>query len=146
MTANETPSESDIIEINRSIVEEFRRTGNVERFPGAPIVVLTVTGARSGREQVVPLGFTRDGDDVIVIASKGGRPENPAWYHNLKANPQVKVELPGDSFQAEAIVTEGDERQRLYDAQAAQIPVFAEYQTRTTRQIPVIRLRRTASA
>jgi deazaflavin-dependent oxidoreductase (nitroreductase family) len=87
---------------------------------------------------VNPLAFTRDGGRYVVIASKGGYPTNSDWYHNLVTHPEVIVEVDRMRFAARAIVTVGDERRRLFDAQAAIMPNFADYQTRTNRPIPVI--------
>ncbi len=126
---------------NLTVVETFR--ANNGRMPnGAAVLLLTSTGARSGQTRLNPLAYTRDGDRFVVIASKGGNPSNPDWYHNVVANPEVTVEVDGDRFQARARVTEGTERQRLFDAQAALMPNFAEYQQQTSRQIPVIVLER----
>ena len=111
-------------------------------FAGRPLLLLTTTGAKSGQQRVSPLVYTTDGDHIVIIASKGGAPTNPDWYHNVVANPVVTVELPGDTFQARATVAEGAERERLYNAQAALMPGFAEYQEKTTRQIPVVVLER----
>ena len=132
---------------NRGLVEEFRATdGHVTgRFAGRPLVLLTTTGARSGLPRTIPLVYSRDGDNIVVIASKGGEPTHPDWYHNLVANPIVTVELPGDTYQANAIVTQGAERRRLFDQQAAEMPFFAEYELTTPRQIPVILLQRIPS-
>jgi deazaflavin-dependent oxidoreductase (nitroreductase family) len=132
---------------NRGLVEEFRATnGNVTgRFAGRPLVLLTTIGARSGRPRTIPLVYSRDRDNIVVIASKGGEPTHPDWYHNLVANPTVTVELPGDTYQARAIVTEGAERRRLFDQQAAEMPFFAEYERTTQREIPVILLERIQS-
>jgi deazaflavin-dependent oxidoreductase (nitroreductase family) len=107
-------------------------------FAGRTLLLLTTTGARSGKPLTKPLGFTRDGERYVVIASKGGSPTNPAWFHNLRANSKVTIEVGAEKFEAEASVPEGTERQRLYDQQAAQMPVFAKYQDMTTRQIPVV--------
>src|SRR6476620_2413459 len=127
-------------DFNQSLIEEFRaNNGKVTGvFAGRPVVLLTTTGAKSGRPRTSPLVYTTDGDRMVIIASKGGAPTNPDWYHNIVANPVVTVELPGETFQARATVAEGEERQRLYDAQAALMPAFAEYQQKTTRQIPVV--------
>ena len=125
---------------NQRVIEEFRANGGVVHGRGSSLLLLTTTGAKSGQQRTTPLAYTRDGDHYIILASKGGAPTNPAWYHNLVANPTVTVELPGRSFQARAVVTEGEERQRLFDAQAQVMPAFAEYQRNTTRQIPVIAL------
>jgi deazaflavin-dependent oxidoreductase (nitroreductase family) len=86
--------------------------------------------------------FTREGGDYVVIASKGGAPSHPAWYHNLVANPEVTVEIPGETFTARARVAEGEERDRLYATQAADMPAFSDYQTKTDRVIPVVVLAR----
>jgi deazaflavin-dependent oxidoreductase (nitroreductase family) len=129
---------------NRGLVEEFRTTeGNVTgRFANRPLLLLTTTGAKSGQPRTVPLVYTRDGDRIVVIASKGGEPTNPDWYHNIVANPIVTVELPGNTFQARASVAQGDERRRLFDQQAAEMPFFAEYERTTPRKIPVVVLER----
>jgi deazaflavin-dependent oxidoreductase (nitroreductase family) len=131
-------------DFNKALIEEFRANGGTVTgpFAGRPVVILTTTGAKSGQPRTIPLVYTTDGDRIVIIASKGGAPTNPDWYHNLVANPIVTVELPGDTFQARATVVEGEERKRLYDAQAALMPGFAEYQEKTTRQIPVVVLER----
>jgi deazaflavin-dependent oxidoreductase (nitroreductase family) len=133
-------------DFNQSLIEEFRANdGKVTGvFAGRPLLLLTTTGARSGQPRVSPLVYTTDGDRIVIIASKGGAPTNPDWYHNMVANPVVTVEMPGETFQARATVAEGTERTRLYDAQAALMPGFAEYQQKTTRQIPVVILERLA--
>jgi deazaflavin-dependent oxidoreductase (nitroreductase family) len=130
---------------NQQIIEEFRanegRVGG--NFEGRTLLLLHHRGAKTGTERINPVAYQRLSDDsVSIFASKGGAPTNPDWYHNLVANPVVTVELPGETFQARATVIEGEERQRLYDAQAALMPGFAEYQQKTTRQIPVVVLER----
>jgi deazaflavin-dependent oxidoreductase (nitroreductase family) len=105
------------------------------------MLLLTTTGAKTGRRLTSPLVYSKDGDDIIVIASKAGAPTNPDWFHNLKANPEVTVEVGTDEFEARAEITEGDERQRLFDAQAELMPNFKEYEAATDRVIPVVRLR-----
>jgi len=107
-------------------------------FAGRTLLLLTTTGARSGRPLTKPLGFTRDGERYVVIASKGGAPSNPAWFYNLRANPRVTLEIGAETFEALASVPEGAERERLYAQQSAQFPVFAKYRDMTTRQIPVV--------
>jgi deazaflavin-dependent oxidoreductase (nitroreductase family) len=131
-------------DFNQSLIEEFRATnGKVTGdFAGRPLLLLTTTGARSGQPRVSPLVYTTDGDHIVIIASKGGAPTNPDWYHNVVANPVVTIELPGETFQARATVAEGAERERLFNAQAALMPGFAEYQQKTTRRIPVVVLER----
>jgi deazaflavin-dependent oxidoreductase (nitroreductase family) len=107
-------------------------------FAGRTVLLLTTTGARSGRRLTKPLGFTRDGERYVVIASKGGSPTNPAWFHNLRANPRVRIEVGAEQFDALASVPEGAERERPYEQQAAQFPMFARYKEMTMRQIPVV--------
>lgn len=133
-------------DFNRSLVEQFRANdGTVKTgpFQDAPLLLLTTRGARSGRPHTTPLVFTTDGDRIVVIASKGGAPTHPQWYRNVVANPIVTVELGTESFEARAVVTAGEERERLYRSQAEKMPFFADYARRTTRQIPVIVLERT---
>ncbi len=131
--------------VNGDVIDQFRKNdGKIESgiFKGARLLLLTTTGAKSGRPRVNPLAFTRDGDNYVVIASKGGAPAHPDWYHNLVAHPEVSVEVSTaegtEQFAAHARVAEGDERERLYAAQAAIMPGFAEYQRKTQRQIPVV--------
>ena len=115
-------------EHNRGVIEEFRANGGKD-----DLLLLTTTGAKSGAIRVNPLNYTRDGARIILIASKAASPTHPDWYHNLVANPEVTVEVGSERFQARASIAEGEERQRLFDQQAAQMPFFAEYQQRTTR-------------
>ena len=131
-------------EFNRNLIAEFRANDGVVtgRFAGRPLLILTTTGAKSGLPREIPLVYSKDGDRLVVIASKGGAPTNPDWYHNLVANPTVTVELPGDTFQATATVAEGAERDRLFAQQAAEMPFFAEYQRNAERRIPVVVLAR----
>ena len=131
-------------EFNRGLIEEFRANGGKVsgRFAGSPVVIVTTTGARSGLPRTTPLVYSRDGDRIVIIASQGGEPTHPDWYHNLVANPGVTVELPGETFSARATVAEGEERTRLFDRQAALMPFFAEYERTTPRQIPVVVLKR----
>ena len=131
-------------EFNRGVIDEFRTNeGQVGGlFQGAPMLLLTSTGAKTGRRHTTPVVYTTDGDRLVILASKGGSPTNPAWYHNLVANPEATVELGPDTFKVKAVVTTGEERSRLFEQQAAVMPNFAEYQQKTTRQIPVIALER----
>ena len=102
------------------------------------MLLLTTTGARSGRPRVSPLVYTTDDDRMVIIASKGGAPTHPDWFHNLVANPAVTLEVGSEAFPARASVAEGDERQRLWDQMVAQMPGFADYQRNTSREIPVV--------
>lgn len=135
----------DFLAFNQSVIDEFRANDGVcgGPFEGMPMVLLTMTGAKSGRTLCSPLVHSTDGDDVVVIASKGGAPEHPNWYYNLVANPEVTVEVGSQKWQARAELAEGDERARLYAAQAAAMPQFADYEksaSETGRVIPVFRL------
>ena len=135
---------NDFAGYNRALIEEFRTNGGkvTGMFEGAPLVLVTTTGAKSGQPRIAPVAYTRDGDNVVIIASKGGAPTSPDWFHNLVANPDVTVELPDETYAARAIVPEGAERDRLFNAMAAKMPNFAEYQKATTRVIPVVVLER----
>jgi len=135
----------DFLAMNRAVIDEFRANEGVcsGMLEGMPMVLVTMTGAKSGRELCSPLVYSTDGDDIIVAASKGGAPENPSWYHNLVANPNVTVEVGTEKWEGTAQLTEGAERDRLYAAQAAQMPQFAEYEksaTQAGRVIPIFRL------
>ena len=114
-------------------------------FQGRPVLILTTTGAKSGERRENPLAYTRDGDHYVVIASKRGAPTHPHWFHNLVAHPEVILEVLGERFAARARVAEGEEHDRLYAAQAALMPGFAEYQLKTSRKIPVVVLERIGS-
>ena len=131
---------------NRKIIEEFRANHGVVGgpFEGAPMILVTHTGAKSGTERTNPLVYTRDGDRYVIIASKGGAPDNPDWYHNLKANPRATVEVGDERFEAEVeVYTDGPERDRLFDGMAEAMPNFRDYANNTTRVIPVMALSRT---
>lgn len=138
------PTDDEFKAFNRNLIDEFRNnqgkvTGIFER---APLLLLTTTGARSGRPFTTPLVYSTDGDRLVVIASKGGAPTSPDWYHNVVAHPKVTIELPGERFEATASIAQGAERDRLYQAQAALMPNFADYERNTTRVIPVVVLER----
>jgi deazaflavin-dependent oxidoreductase (nitroreductase family) len=115
-------------------------------FVGRPMVILTTVGAKSGEVRETPLVYSRDGDRIVIVASMGGAPRHPSWYHNLVAQPRVTVEIDGQRYPAIAEVADGAERRRLYDQHAAINPSFLEYEARTSRVIPVITLRRAASS
>jgi deazaflavin-dependent oxidoreductase (nitroreductase family) len=131
---------ADMNEFNRKIIDEFHANGGVVGgpFEGMPMILVHHTGAKSGTPYTSPLVYSRNGEDYVVIASKGGAPEDPQWFRNLVANPEVTVEIGTDTIPVRARVAEGDERDRLYGAQAEAMPNFAEYAKATTRQIPVV--------
>jgi deazaflavin-dependent oxidoreductase (nitroreductase family) len=127
-------------DFNTQVVSEFRdnagRVGGM--FEGANMLLLHHTGAKSGTERVAPLVYLPDGDHYVIFASKGGAPENPAWYHNIKAKPDAKIEVGEETVEVEVQEAQGDERERLYAAQVAVMPQFAEYAEKTDRLIPVL--------
>jgi deazaflavin-dependent oxidoreductase (nitroreductase family) len=129
---------------NRQIIEEFHANeGKVGGpYEGAPLLLLTTTGAKSGKQRINPLAYTTDGEHLVIIASKAGAPTNPDWYHNIVAHPDVTVEVGTETFEARATVVEGAERDELYANRVAIMPNFAEYQAKTTRKIPVVVLTR----
>lgn len=129
---------------NESVIDEFR--ANAGKLSGdlaeMPVVLVTMTGAKSGREICKPLLHTRDGDDVVVIASNEGAPRPPAWYHNLVANPLVTIELGAERWRAIAVLAEGDDRWRLFDrlASTPQMTKYADRVRDVSREIPIFRL------
>jgi deazaflavin-dependent oxidoreductase (nitroreductase family) len=127
-------------DFNANVIDEFRANGGkvAGMFEGMTMVLVTHKGAKSGTERTTPLVCSTDNGKVVVIASMGGAPTNPAWYHNMVANPEVTVEFGTDTYRARAVEATGDERQRLYDQQAAAMPQFSEYAAKTTRTIPVL--------
>jgi deazaflavin-dependent oxidoreductase (nitroreductase family) len=129
---------------NAGIIEEFRANGGRVGGPFAnvPLLLLHTTGARTGRPRVNPLAYLVDGDRYVVIASKGGAPTNPDWYHNVVAHPDVSVEVGTETLFARAVVVTGAERDGLYRRQAERLPAFGDYARRTKRTIPVIALER----
>ena len=127
-------------EVNEVVIAEYRATGGnlTNAFVGTPILLLTHRGARSGTAYTSPLASTSAGADYVVIGSMGAAPADPQWYRNLVAHPDVTIEVGADTIAVRARVAEGDERERLFRAQADEIPNFDDYQARTTRQIPVV--------
>lgn len=127
---------------NQKIIDEFRsNNGKVGgRFENSTLLILHTIGAKSGKERVNPVAYVKDGDQLVIIASKGGAPDNPDWYYNLRANPKVTVEVGTDKFQAQAEQVSEPERSRLYQKMVDMMPGFAEYEQKTDRVIPVIKL------
>lgn len=130
-------------ELNRQVIEEFRANAGRVGGEGRPLLLLTTTGRKTGRMYTTPVMYLADGDGYCVFASKGGAPEHPAWYLNLVANPRVIVEVGTERFEAQATVVGPDERNTLYRKQASLYTQFTEYERKTTRTIPVVRLTRT---
>lgn len=111
----------------------------------APILLLTTKGRKSGAEHTSPLIFVRAGEDVAIIASKGGAPQHPAWFLNIEAEPNVQVQVKDDVYDAKARLAEGAERARLWDEAVKVWPQYADYQAATDRKIPVVVLERKPS-
>ena len=130
-------------DFNAQIIEEFHanqgRVGGP--FEGATLLLLHHVGAKSGKDRINPLVYNRDADRYVVFASKAGAPTNPDWYHNLKANPNVAIEVGTETINVVAEEATGEERDRLFQAQVERSPQFAEYQSKTDRLIPVIVLK-----
>jgi len=133
---------SDPNDWNAKIIDEFRRNeGRVGGpFDGATILLLHSTGARTGLPRLHPLVYLPDGDRRVVFASKGGAPNNPHWYHNLLAHPDVRIEVGTATVPVRAVVITGPERDELYARQVQRRPAFGDYERKTTRVIPVIAL------
>jgi len=129
---------------NNKIIEEFRANDGVVggRFTGHPLLLLHSTGAKSGKERINPVAAFEDGEKLYIVASKSGAPTNPAWYYNIVANPEVKVEYGTDTFRAQATIVEEPERTDLYAKAASEFAAFGEYIEKTKRVIPVIILTR----
>ncbi len=125
---------------NSKIIAEFRANGGRVggQFEGAPLLLLHTVGAKSGRERVNPVMYQVVGDNFAVFASKAGAPTNPDWYHNLLANPRVSAEIGTQTIEADARVADEQERDPIWTAQKQAYPGFADYETKTTRQIPVV--------
>ncbi|ADI07055.1 hypothetical protein SBI_03934 [Streptomyces bingchenggensis BCW-1] len=129
---------------NQQIIEEFRAGGGKVGgpFEGGDLLLLTTTGAKSGEPHTVPLGYVRDGGLHLVVASNLGAPRHPAWYHNLLAHPVVRVEVGTEAYEAIAVPAEGARRDELFERVVRAAPGYGDYQSRTTRTLPVVVLER----
>jgi len=131
---------------NQSVIDEFRANeGKVAAFEHQPLLLLHHKGSKSGVERVNPVAYLPVGDAYAVFGSRGGSPTNPGWYHNLLANPETIVEVGTETIPVRARVAEGEERDRIWSEQKRANQNFADYETRTTRPIPVVVLERVAS-
>lgn len=131
-------------DFNQQVMDEFHaNAGKVGgRFKEADLLILTSTGVRSGQTRWNPVAYTEDGDRFVIVASKGGAPTNPDWYHNLIANPSAVIEVGTQVIAVQASVATGAERERLYTQHAAKMPQFLEYAKNSKRTIPVVVLTR----
>lgn len=125
---------------DRTIADFRAHEGRITtgRLAGSKLLLLTSVGARSGRPQTTPLGYTRDGDRYVVVGSNSGSSNQPAWLFNVRADPHVSVEVGTETFPAVATVTTGEERRRLFAAHVDAIPHFATYEKMTERELPVV--------
>ncbi|HWG12925.1 MAG TPA: nitroreductase family deazaflavin-dependent oxidoreductase [Streptosporangiaceae bacterium] len=124
---------------NTSVIDEFRANGGkVSAFPANNLLLLHHTGARSGQERVSPLAYLPVDGGYAIFASKAGAPDNPAWYYNLQANPEATVEIGTDAIPVTARVASSEEREPIWTRQKELQPGFAEYEQKTSRQIPVV--------
>jgi len=135
-------------DFNAQIIDEFRanngRVGGM--FEGSPLLLLHHTGARSGTDRVNPLAYLGDDGRYVIFASKGGAPTNPDWYYNLKAHPDVTIEVGTETIGVTVSQAAGEERDRLFRAQAERVPQFAEYEEKAGRVIPVMILTPTGAS
>jgi deazaflavin-dependent oxidoreductase (nitroreductase family) len=129
-------------DFNTQVIDEFRANDGVVggMFEGMPLLLLHHVGARSGQARIAPLVYLADGSRYVIFASKGGAPENPAWYHNVLTNPDTEIEVGAEKVSVKAVELTGDERDSVYRTQVAAAPQFGEYEAKTTRKIPVIAL------
>lgn len=137
-------SDTDRINHNRHVIEEFRANGGKVQGWG-PLILLTTRGAKSGQERIYPLMAVPYEGNYLAVASKGGAPKNPLWYNNLLAHPDVTIEVGSETFAATARLLSGDERAQAFAQAISVFPPYGEYQQRTTREIPVFLLERRAN-
>lgn len=136
---------SEVADWNRGVVDEFRANKGMVggQFEGAPLLLLTTIGARTGATRVSPVMYMAIEDSYAIFATYAGAPTHPAWYHNLVANPAASIEVGDQTISVTARVGEGDERDRIWTAQKQAAPGMAEYETKTDRVMPVVILERT---
>jgi deazaflavin-dependent oxidoreductase (nitroreductase family) len=138
------PEMNSLSDHDRQVIEEFRASGGNPggQLTGAPVLLLTTTGAKSGQQRTSPLVYLSEGGQIYIFAGNRGAPTNPAWYHNLVAHPDVTVEVGAEKFEARAIVLDGAESERLGNIQIQKIPALAEVLAKMTRKVPAILLER----
>jgi deazaflavin-dependent oxidoreductase (nitroreductase family) len=132
------PTDEEFMDGNRNVLDEFRANNGIVASLGFPVLLMTTTGARTGRRTTVPLGFAVDNGRVFVVASKGGSSKHPAWFHNLRANPSVRIELGSNAYQAMARAAKGQERDRLFEVMKSHAPDLRTYERQAHRTIPVV--------
>jgi deazaflavin-dependent oxidoreductase (nitroreductase family) len=142
---SEMPDTETVNAFNKAIADEFRANdGKVTgQFENANLLLLTTTGAKSGEPRLSPLAYFNIDGKLIIIGSFAGSPKHPAWVHNLRANPQAHIEVGADAYDVTAHELLSDERDALFDKVTAAAPGFADYQSKTSRVIPLFELQRT---
>ena len=126
---------------NKAVIDEFRANGgHVEEFATRPLVILHSVGAKSGKERLNPLMHLKEDGAIVVFASRAGEDKHPDWYFNVKANPEVQVELGDRTVRGRAEEVTGAERDRIWEQMKTTYPQFAEYEAATSRVIPVVRV------
>jgi deazaflavin-dependent oxidoreductase (nitroreductase family) len=131
------PNPEELKQFNQTLIAEFRMNGG--KLSGwHPLLLLTTLGAKSNKPHITPLGYSVDGDHLIIVGAAVGSPRHPAWYYNLLTHPDVLVELNGEQYSMHAVVAEEPERERLFNQHAKQIPKVVEYQEMAGRQLPVV--------
>ncbi len=128
-------------DFNKGLIADLRAHGGEATsgpFKGRDVLILTTRGAKSGVSRENPLVYSRDGNHYVVVASKGGAPTHPSWFHNIVAHPDVTIEVGGEKLEVRAHVPDGEEYERLYEHHASINPTFNEYRKRTSRKIPVV--------
>ena len=142
--SSQRPDAETVKAFNDEIVDEFRSNGGKVggQFAGADLLLLHATGAKSGKQRVSPLAYFDIDGKLIIIGSFAGADFDPAWVHNLRANPQARIEVGTDSFDVTARELPSTEREELFPMITAAAPGFAEYQAKTSRVIPLFELRR----
>ncbi|HNB42394.1 MAG TPA: nitroreductase family deazaflavin-dependent oxidoreductase [Anaerolineales bacterium] len=129
----------EVLDWNRKIIEEFRENeGRVASFARQPLLLLTHTGAKTGKQRTNPLAYFRDGDRYVIVASKGGAPTNPDWYYNLSANPRASIEVGNEQFEVVAEQAEPVERERIFAMIVSLNPTFKDYENKAGRIIPLM--------
>ena len=138
---------ADLASFNEKLIAEFRANGGkvTGMFANSPLVLLTTTGAKSGKQRTTPVVYFEDDGNVVIVASLAGAPKHPAWFLNIRANPEVAIERGTEKFRATANIPAQAEHDQLYARASELMPAFVEYQRKTTRVIPVVVLERLGS-
>jgi deazaflavin-dependent oxidoreductase (nitroreductase family) len=144
MADSDTDSDSDDNLFGEEHVRVYRETGGERGYDwrGTTILLLSTRGRRTGQERTTPLIHRTDGDRWVVVASKGGAPEHPAWYENLHADPEIRIQVRDEEIPVRASTATGDERERLWALMVEAWPAYDDYAERTEREIPVVVLER----